>query len=176
MDAEQFKQALKEAGPAPDGPTEEELAADAAEMELYRCRLEEKRKLEAMLCPINWEGTVTDEMQLTWWSRLRELELELEGKTTVAAQSKCICLDVVSAGARGTIKCGATYHSECVIRLLQDGAQQEYEFLGSIEMEPIDKACPSCSHNMITGGPSAKMQRDQQAREADARRMPNLLA
>eukprot|EP01051_Picozoa_sp_SAG22_P000695 SAG22_NODE_21_length_31784_cov_15.522897_4_plen_71_part_00 len=40
------------AGPAPDGPTEEELAADAAEEELYWCRLEEKQKLEAMLAAL----------------------------------------------------------------------------------------------------------------------------
>eukprot|EP01051_Picozoa_sp_SAG22_P012865 SAG22_NODE_1378_length_4547_cov_77.305755_4_plen_343_part_00 len=163
------------------GETPEQLEAERAAEEAeyaYRDALEdEKKKLEAMLAPVNWEGTPRDDEKLTWWSRLREIELELEGKTTVAAQTMCFCQDVVSAGAPGTLscaKCGTTFHSECIIEMLQHGAQYEYEARDEDDNRYMysmvyDKACPSCSHNMITGKESAKMLKDRRAREADAR-------
>ena len=59
--------------------------------------LEEKKRLEANLAQVLWEDgqEPSEDDQLSWKMRLREIELELGGKSTITREDKCICLEVV---------------------------------------------------------------------------------
>ena len=139
--------------PIPEG---EHLADVGMEMERQKL-LEEKKRLEANLAQVLWEDgqEPSEDDVLSWKMRLREIELELDGKSAITREDKCICLEVVQAGAVGSLscaKCGHTFHSSCVAPLLAQA----------------DQPCPHCSYNIITGEMTEKQRRDQRARDHDA--------
>ena len=141
--------------PPPDG---ERLADEGMEMERLKL-LKQKTELEAKLAVVLWEEgkEPSEDDQLSWKMRLREIELELDGKTTISRADKCICLDEVDAGSRGSMccaKCGTPFHTACVAPLLAQS----------------DTPCPHCSHNMMTGEMTEKQRRDQIMRSLDAAR------
>lgn len=84
--------------PVPEG---EHLVDVGMEMERQKL-LEEKKRLEANLAQVLWEDgqEPSEDDVLSWKMRLREIELELDGKSAITREDKCICLEVVDAVAK----------------------------------------------------------------------------
>jgi hypothetical protein len=128
-------------------PTEE-LEFDQLSIEHEKTLLAEIDKLRHDLQPIHYDDgkEPSEEQQINMRTRLRDLEVELQGATNVPRCDKCpVCLETVTVNDKGSCSapcCGAVLHFTCLAEAfshtyIDDGT-------GTSTFEECGQSCPNC--------------------------------